>query len=66
MVANYGVHSILYDRIRITYNNAFCILHNIPRYISVRSYQVEDNIATFNALIRKRQYSFLYRCIKTL
>jgi len=32
------------DRIRIAYNNAFRILHKIPRCISVRSYQVEDNI----------------------
>jgi len=38
----YSVDS--YGMIRIAYNNAFRILHNTPRYISVRSYQNEDNI----------------------
>ena len=49
-----------YNRIRVAYTNAYRILlHNISRSRSVRSHQVQDNITTFDALIRKRQYSFL-------
>jgi len=54
-------YSYNYDCICIAYNNAFHMLHNISRYFSVRSYQAEDNITTFDALICKRQYSFLYK-----
>ena len=58
-------YSYTYNRIRVAYNNAYRILYNISRSSSVRSHQVQDNITTFDALIRKRQYSFLSRCNKT-
>ena len=57
-----------YNRIRVAYNNADRrdrILRNISRSSSVRCHQVQDNIATFDAFIRKRQYSYLSRCNKT-
>ena len=58
-------YSYNYNPIKVAYNNTYSILHNISRSSSVRYDQVQDNIATFDALIRKRQYSFLSRCNKT-
>ena len=37
-------YSYNYNRIRVAYNNAYRILHNISRSSSVRSHQVQDNI----------------------
>ena len=49
-------------RVRITYNNAYRILQNIPRWVSAREAQVDNHIYTFDALLRKNAYSFVERC----
>ena len=37
-------------------------IHGIPRYCSVRQYQVEANVDTFDALVRKLLFRFMNRC----
>ena len=37
-------------RVRITYNNAYRILHGIRRWVSAREAQVVNHIYTFDAL----------------
>ena len=51
-----------YNRLRVAYNNAFRIIHRIPRNVSARHQQVIDGIVTFDALIRKNLFSFVQRC----
>jgi len=44
------------------YNNAYQIMHYIPRNVSVRPHQVSHCVRTFDALLRKRLYRFSIRC----
>ena len=37
------------NKIRVAYNNAFRLLHGIPRYVSARLCQIYANIPTFDA-----------------
>ena len=46
-----------YNKIRVAYNNAFRVLHGIPRCVSDRLHQINVNVTTFVAHIRK----YLYR-----
>lgn len=54
------------NRLRIAYNNAFRILHNLPKHYSVREHQVSCHITTFDALLRKSSYAFMTRCERSL
>ena len=45
-----------YHQIKLAYNDAFRILHNFPPFSSARNFQVQHNIITFNALLRKSIY----------
>jgi len=47
-------------RLRAAYNNAYRIMHYIPRNVSVRPHQV--NITTFDAVLRSNLYRFFIRC----
>ena len=38
------------------------VFMGIPRYCSVRQYQVEANVDTFDALVRKLLFRFMNRC----
>ena len=42
-----------YNKIRVAYNNAFRLLHGIPRCMSARLHQINANVTTFDAHIRK-------------
>ena len=42
-----------YRRLRVSYNDFYRSIYGIPRYCSVRQYQVEANVDTFDALVRK-------------
>ena len=53
------------SRLRAAYNNAYRIMHNIPRFVSVRQYQVEDCVFTFDALYRRLLWSFTNRCLSS-
>ena len=44
------------------YNDSYRSIHGIPRYCSVRQYQVEANVDTFDALVRKLLFRFMNRC----
>lgn len=57
---NYSSAAI--NRLRVAYNDAFRILHGLPRYYSAGEYQVQYNIPTFYALLRKNMYRFVQRC----
>ena len=46
----------------ITYNNAYTILHGIPRWVSAREAQVVNHIHNFDASLRKNAYSLVERC----
>ena len=43
----------------MSYNDSYHSIQGIPRYCSVRQYQVEANVDTFDALVHKL-YSVLY------
>ena len=49
-------------RLRVSYNDSYRSIHDIPRYSRVRQYQVEANIDTFDALVRKLLFRFMNRC----
>ena len=51
-----------YAYVRVSYNDSYRSIHGIPRYCSVRQYQVEANVDTFDALARKRLFRFMNRC----
>ena len=49
-------------RMRVVFTNSFQFLHGLPRYVSARVQQVLNNITTFDAILRKISYSFVYPC----
>ena len=51
-----------YRRLRVSYNDSYRSIHNIPRHCSVRQYQVEANVDTFDAPVRKLLFRFVNRC----
>ena len=46
----------------MSYNDSYRSIHGIPRYCSVCQYQVEANVDTFDALVRKLLFRFMNRC----
>ena len=52
------------QRLRMAYNFGCRALYNLPWRASVCSHQVQCNIPTFEALLRKCEYPFLERCRK--
>ena len=49
-------------RLHAEYNNAYRIMHYIPRNVSVRPYQVSHCVRTFDAVLRNNLYRFFIRC----
>jgi len=49
-------------RLRAAYNNAYRIMHYIPRNVSVRPHQVSHCVRTFDALLINHLYWFFIRC----
>ena len=49
-------------RLRAAYNNAYRIMHYIPRNVSVRPHQVSHCFRTFDAVLRNNLYRFFMRC----
>ena len=52
-------------RLRVAYNFGCRALYNLSRRASVSSHQVQCNMPTFEALLRKYKYLFLKRCRKS-
>ena len=48
-------------RLRAAYNNAYRIMHYIPRNVSVRPHQVSHCVRTFDAVLRNL-YRFFIQC----
>jgi len=44
--------------LRAAYNNAYRIMHYIPRIVSVHPHQVDYCVKTFDALLRNYLYQF--------
>jgi len=53
------------QRLRVAYNFGCRALYNLPWRGSVSSHQVQCNIPTFEALLRKYTYLYLERCRKS-
>ena len=53
------------QRLRVAYNFGCRALYNLPWRASVSSHQVQCNIPTCEALLRKYKYLFLERCRKS-
>jgi len=53
------------QRLRVGYNFGCRALYNLPWRASVSSHQVQYNIVTFEALLRKYKYLFLETCRKS-
>jgi len=49
-------------RLCAAYNNAYRIMHYIPRNVSIRSHQVSHCVTTFDAMLRNNLYRFFIRC----
>ena len=62
---NYTQPQSTFNRIRIGYNDAYRILHSIPRFMSANEGLVAAEIPTFQALIRRNVYGFVQRCLKS-
>jgi len=55
------------ERLRAAYNNAYRIMHYMPRNESVRPPQVNQRVRTFDVLLRNNLYlTFLSDCSKRL
>ena len=57
---NYNSYAI--RRLRVAYNDAFRMIHGLPRHTSASVQQILFNVYTFDALIRKSLFSFVKRC----
>ena len=53
------------QRLQVAYNFGCRALYNLPWRASVSCHQVQCNIPTFEALLRKYKYLFLERCRKS-
>ena len=53
------------QRLRVAYNFGCKALYNLPWRASASSHQLQCNIPTFEALLRKYKYLFLERCRKS-
>ena len=49
-------------RLPAAYNNAYRIMHYIPRNVSVRPHQVSHCVRTYDAVLRNNLYRFFMRC----
>jgi len=49
-------------RLRAAYNNAYRIMHYIPKNVSVCPHQVSHCVRTFDAVLRNNLYRFFIRC----
>jgi len=49
-------------RLRAAYNNAYRIMHYIPRNVSVRPHQVSHCVSTFDAVGRNNLHGFFMWC----
>jgi len=49
-------------RLRTPYNNAYRIMHFIPRNVSVHPHRVTYCVRTFGALLRNNLYRLYVRC----
>jgi len=56
---------VVMQRLRVAYNFGCRALYNLPWRASVSSHQVQCNITTFEALLRKYKHLFLERCRKS-
>ena len=67
MVVIYGTitRNYTFNRIRVGYNDAYRILHSIPRFMSANEGLVAAEIPIFQALIRRNVYGFVQRCLKS-
>ena len=54
-----------FSQLHVAYNDSYRILHNIPRYVSASNHQVQSNIETLEALIRKHIFSFINCCMNS-
>ena len=56
-----------YNRIKVAYNDAYRLLHNLPRFVSARELQVSFGIrpSTSEALQRKYMFSFVSRLLQS-
>ena len=57
---NYNSYSI--RRLRVAYNDAFRMIHGLPRHTSASVQQIFLNVLTFDALICKSLFNFVKRC----
>jgi len=63
MLANCGANTQTgINHLRVAYNDAYRIMHYIPRNISVHPYQVNHCVRTLDALYRNNLYHFLQHC----
>ena len=53
------------NRIRVAFNDAYRLIHQIPRWISVRHDMVFEGITTFDAILRKSMFAFIHRCFNS-
>ena len=70
-VLPYGCHlwhnytQYTFNCIRVGYNDAYRILHSIPRFMSANEGLVAAEIPTFQALIRRNVHGFVQKCLKS-
>ena len=50
-----------HNRIKVAYDDAYQIFHNLPRFVNARELQVSFDITTFEGLQRKYVFSFVSR-----
>ena len=60
---NYRKYNFI--RLRVAYYDSYRILHHIPQCVSACNHQMQLNIATLYALIRKHIFSFINCCMNS-
>ena len=53
------------QHLKVAYNDSNRMLHGLPRNTSARELQIQDDVVTFDALLRKSIFCFIDRCRKS-
>jgi len=51
------------DRLRVEYNNAYRVFHNLSRKIHINEIMVNNYLSTFHSMMRNFSANFVRRCV---
>ena len=58
----HNYYSFSIRRLRVAYNDAFRMIHGLPRHTRASVQQISFDVLNFDAVIRKSLFNFVKRC----